>query len=298
MLKPMEPVLSTTVIETKEYLYQVKWDGIRIIAEVEGSSCRLYTRHGNERTKVYPEVTTALATDKSSLLLDGEMVVIHQGTSDFHQILKRDRAQKEEKIKALQSSNPAVYMIFDLLSYNGNELLTTPLSERLTLLDSLSFTAPSLQVCPSNDDGGHLFAATKELGWEGIVMKERDGLYYPGQKHPTWKKAKHFDNIEATVGGVLLRDGRAVSLLLGRRDEGKLLNYIGRVRSGLNQASLHVLTASLPSLSQSTSPFTSEPPIPSSHAVQWLHPVLTCSIQYLGWTPAQTLRHATLLGFY
>jgi bifunctional non-homologous end joining protein LigD len=206
MIKPMEPILSQELLTDSSYVYQVKWDGIRILAKIENGSVLLHTRHGNLRTEVYPEITRIL-TDKfakKTLYLDGEIITIHKGRPDFFRVAKRDRMKNASKIHQSISKIPVSYVLFDILKME-DWIIDKPLHERLSLLDKIVETSEKVQVCPTTTDGEAVFHYTRDHGWEGIVIKERDGRYHIGEKHPTWRKVKHFQHITASLLGVTLK---------------------------------------------------------------------------------------------
>ncbi|TCS93946.1 RNA ligase family protein [Hazenella coriacea] len=290
LIKPMEPILTNQLIHKKSLLYQVKWDGIRILTNYDSQKTQLYTRKKNERTVTYPEITKELSKmlKEHSVILDGEMIAIDQGKSCFFEILKRDRLKNPQKILQAQSKIPVYYMIFDIIYFNGKWLTDQPLTERLDLLNNLIQETSHVQVCPSYDDGSTLWKVTEEKGWEGIVIKEREGTYHLGQKHTTWLKLKHIQKIHATVIGVTFEQSRSMvnSLILGIFKNGEWI-YIGKASTGLSIEQKQLFTRLAQETAQEKGVI---PQLRLREPVAWIIPEITVQVQFLEWTPDGTLR--------
>jgi bifunctional non-homologous end joining protein LigD len=293
-VKPMEPVLAHEIDESPERLYQVKWDGVRLLACKNGKQVRLFNRKGREKTATYPELVSVVKTlPVQSVVLDGEVIAIREGKPDFFYVMKRDSVSHAGKI--LATSIPVHYMVFDLLFMDGHWLLNEPLMQRIDRLSPLftDRTSDTMQLCDSVEDGYALWEVTRKKGWEGIVSKEKNGLYYVGRKHPTWQKIKHFRNLTARVAGVTFRGKWVNALLLAVEDAGQWI-YIGRAGSGLNDRERELITRWVPQVRQ-TKPSVMNPP--SLKGVTWVEPILPVKVQYLEWTPDATLRSPSIRGF-
>jgi bifunctional non-homologous end joining protein LigD len=293
MIKPMEPVYVEQLPLADNLLYQVKWDGIRVLAKINKGTVTLHTRHGKLRTHIYPEVASVLATQfpHETVYFDGEVVVIHQGKADFFLAAKRDRLKTPSKIERASRQMPVHYIIFDLLQY-GDWLLDRPCHERLSLLKEVVTPSDTIQICPTTTDGKALFTYTKEHGWEGIVCKEKQGLYHCGEKHPTWKKVKHYQTISATILGVTLKSGLVYSLLLGRREKSGW-RYIGRVSSGLSTKEKQLLTHYSRLLSMDE-PIATIPAF-REEEIRWFVPTMEVEVRFLEWTPEAVLRNPVII---
>lgn len=292
----MEPVLSERVVGGTDRLYQVKWDGVRILACVEKGLIRLWNRRQRERTQTYPELVAALGETAAEVaLMDGEVIAPdpQTGKPDFFRVLKRDLSRRTgpgwtEKI-------PVFYMVFDLIYLDGKWLTDRPLEERLTQLKRILPGSNRIHYCDTYDDGEALWERTREQGLEGIVIKERKGCYHIGKKHSTWLKVKHFRRLEAVVVGVTLRQGRVNSLLLAKEEKDGF-TYIGRASSGLDQDRMELLTRALPHIGREDPPLGLFPVPPSAEI--WLEPVLRAEIRFLEWTPDGTLRNPSILSIH
>ncbi|PTX59943.1 bifunctional non-homologous end joining protein LigD [Melghirimyces profundicolus] len=295
---PMEPVFREDVFQSDQWLYQIKWDGVRMLAFREEKEIELYNRKGRRRTHWYPEVTEAVRRlDCRSAVLDGEIIALEEGRPDFFRVLKRELLSDSRKLPSLIQKVPIQYIVFDLLYLDGEELTGKPLRIRLEALSHLfdNGGADPLHLCDSFDDGPGLWEVTGERGWEGIVMKEREGRYHPGRKHPTWQKAKHFQSLTATAVGALYRGNVVHSLLLGMWDNDRWI-YIGRAGSGLSGEERRMLTNAVPSLRRESPPV-ANPPKGRNPGVVWMEPLLRMEVKFLEWTPHGTLRSPVIVGF-
>jgi bifunctional non-homologous end joining protein LigD len=230
------------------------------------------------------------------LILDGEMVALKESRPDFFQIMKRDRLKNEGKIKHLIPSIPAYYVVFDIL-YMGNEWMTAkPLCERLHRLEFLKkkMDSPLIQICTTFESPDLLLEFTKQEGWEGIVMKEREGRYHIGEKHTTWRKFKHYKMIEATVVEVELRSNSVHSVLLGIEEEERW-KYIGKASLGLRHSEMDTLFRWAQSIMRDYGLI--DLPSYKGKNILWVNPLLKVKVRYLEFTPDGTLRSPVIQGF-
>ncbi|WP_176392001.1 hypothetical protein [Marininema halotolerans] len=296
-IAPMQPLLREAVFQSTEWLYQVKWDGVRMLTYIDQGRIRLVNRKGADRTERYPDMVQALARIPIRTgILDGELVVIHQGRSDFFQILKRDLASDPYRIQTLARQIPVHYMVFDFLYEEDQTLIHQPISHRQTRLRDLfsQMKEERIQHTDSFDDGLALWEETRRRGWEGIVMKEREGLYHPGNKHSTWQKVKHFRQLIATVSGVVLGTGGVHSLALALLEEGNRWRYIGRAGSGLSSEERRILSEWYLSQEQTKPTVVNPPP---DRDIHWVAPTLQVKVRFLEWTPVGSLRSPRIEGF-
>ncbi|SDW97379.1 bifunctional non-homologous end joining protein LigD [Marininema mesophilum] len=296
-ISPMKPMLRDEVFQSKNWLYQAKWDGVRMLAYLDQGNIRLINGKGADRTERYPDMIASLSRlPFTNVILDGELVVFHQGKSDFFQILKRDLVSASHRIQILARQLPVHFMIFDLLYEESRLLIDQYLSYRQARLQDLfsHVKEERIQQTDSFDDGSALWEETRHRGWEGIIMKEREGLYHPGGKHPTWQKVKHFRLLTATVSGVILGTGGVHSLALALPEGKNGWRYIGRAGSGLSAEERQILADWYPSQERS-SPTVVNPP--SDRDIHWIVPSLQVKVRYLEWTPVGSLRSPRIEGF-
>lgn len=297
---PMQPTLVDEPFNDPGHVYQIKWDGVRMLAYLDSDGVRLVNRRLNERTDVYPELQALQEQVKGrSAILDGEIVALGaDGRPSFSGVLKRDLVKNTSKIRLLVKSQPIFFMVFDLLYLDDEWLLKEPLTARQERLESVLPVSQTVRVIDNFPSGTELFRVMKEQGMEGIVAKEKDGRYLIGERSPTWKKIKNFRTIYAVVCGATLKGGFVNSLLLGVYHEGKLL-FIGKAGSGLDNNDIRSLTCFAKQLPKQESPFGGPVKLPRSTYDELIYfpPQLVVEVQYMEWTSDMTLRAPAIQGF-
>ena len=285
--------LVRAVPEGEGWLYELKYDGYRILAYVQGDGVRLITRNGNDFTARFPSVAAALADWAAgrAMVLDGEVVIADaEGRTDF-QALQRHLKNPEGK-------EPA-YMIFDLLALSGEDRRGRPLIERKEALEALMQDAPenlrfSRHVVGS---GEQCLLAACRSNLEGIVGKKADSLY-GGTRNGDWIKIKCAKRQEFVVGGYTRTDRRdeGISALLLGAYEGDRLLYVGRAGTGLSDAERRAIEAEAEPLRRPDTPFQASPGARPGERITWLNPSFVAEIRFAEWTDERLLRQASFLG--
>ncbi len=178
--------------DSEEHLFEIKWDGTRMLAFVEPRGCRLVNRHRAERTVQYPELA-CLTELPAGVILDGEVVVFHKGRPDFPQLLSRDQTCDPFKIRLSARNLPATYVVFDLLYEDHRPLFDQSLVERRRRLRQLVLDLDRPQVIFSEGivgPGRVLFEEVCRQGLEGLVAKRLASRYRPGKRTTAWIKIK------------------------------------------------------------------------------------------------------------
>lgn len=282
----MRPMLATAgsdgargVPQGAEWVHEVKWDGVRLIADAGPDGLSLTTRNGNVATPAWPDLVES--APRRDLLLDGEVIALNdRGRPDFRTIAERMHVRSAATARRLAGRVPATYMVFDLLRLDGRDLTHRPLAERRELLEGLDLGG--WQVPVTYDDGQMLFDATREQGLEGIVSKRLDSTYRPGERSRWWLKFAHRFRGSYVVGGWRPQTGttdRLGAVLVGEMTaEG--LRYRGRVGSGITgKVSGHL--ASL--LTERTgSPFVDPVPVDDARGTSWVEPVVVVDVDTHG----------------
>lgn len=295
-IEPMEPILRPDVIKGKEWIHQVKWDGIRGLCYVTQGEVRLYTKRGRERTHYYPEI--ARITDflrEDSVILDGEIISLDQDDKPaFQRMQIRERVADPQKALHYAKLYPARYIVFDILSLKGKRLTDLPLHERMASLEKTLIKSESITITDSFPDGEALLNLMRERNWEGIVSKKINSPYTGGKAHQDWFKTKLNKKLLAVLCGLSMKDSLPNSLVLGI-NRGNGLEYIGKASAGLSQEHLKLLKESIPMLQSSEPTFKSA----SSElkGVVWLKPLVTLWVSFLEWTRDGSIRHPKILGF-
>jgi bifunctional non-homologous end joining protein LigD len=296
-IAPMLVTLSPAVPAGDEYAYEMKWDGVRAVARVDGGTAVLTSRNDKDMTVSYPELSGA-APD-AQLLLDGEIVAFDRtGAPSFRLLQRRMHVAGAADSERLAASIPAAYLVFDVLYADGRSWLRRPYEERRERLDELGLSG-TWQVPPVfGRNGDDALAASKEHRLEGVVAKRLGSSYQPGVRNRDWLKVKNVRAQEVVIGGWKPGAGRRAgaigSLLLGIPGENGL-DYVGKVGTGFTDDALAVLADRLSPLERNTSPF---PDIPRADArdAQWVSPSLVGEVAFGEWTGDGRLRHPAWRG--
>ncbi len=294
-VRPMEPVLREDAFDDADTLFQVKWDGVRLLAYAYPAGVRLYNRRMHERTRQYPELIEALSGLPAGTVLDGEAVAPGpDGKPDFPRVLRRDLLLSAGRIARAVDSVRVDYMVFDILWMEGKELCPLPLAERLEILGALRLDSDTLHRVESvPGDGRALFRVVCAEGLEGVVAKKTDSPYLTGRKSDLWQKVKCFREVTALAGGYLADDaGRVKSLLAGVLQEDGLW-YIGTAGSGLTRKQIAALGAILPGI-RGECPFLNPPSVAGA---LWVKPLVKMNLQFLEYTGAGVMRAPSVKGF-
>jgi bifunctional non-homologous end joining protein LigD len=286
-------MLATLVSEAfdgNDWLFETKWDGYRAIASVANHKGSLYSRNEKSFSKDYPEVVAAVEKISHNVVLDGEIIVLDKkGKSDF---------QSLQQYKTTGKGN-LVYVVFDLLHLDGNDIQHLTLLERKSLLKDLvadlddkiiRFSAHVLK------NGLRFFKKAREKEWEGIIAKKKDSIYEEGRRGMDWLKIKIVNEQEALICGYTAPRGsrkKIGALVLGMY-EGKKLHYIGHCGGGLNEATIGDLHDRLQPLIVNTSPFDEK--VATNMPVTWVKPNLVCQVKFQEWTGDGHLRQPIFLG--
>jgi ATP-dependent DNA ligase len=181
-----------TPFDSPEHLFEIKWDGTRVLAFIDQSGYRLVNRNRADVTDRYPELGF-LATLPAGIVLDGEIVVLRQGKPDFRLLLSRNQTRAPLKIRSLARTFPATYVVFDLLYHRFESLLTLPLSMRRERLEKLMRRCVHPRLVFSQGvvgPGKAFFAEVCRLGLEGVMAKRITSHYRPGRRTGAWIKIK------------------------------------------------------------------------------------------------------------
>lgn len=283
VLQPMLATPGTHVPLGAEWLHEVKWDGVRALAEV-GDGVTLTSRNGNRITPAWPELCTPPAGLRDTVV-DGEIIALNErGVPDFRMLADRMHVRKVATVARLAQRIPATFMVFDVLRLRGEDLLHLPLTERRRRLAELDLTPSGWQVPGEYDDGPMLFEATRAQGLEGIVSKRRDSTYRPGERSPHWLKLAHRHRGSYVIGGWRPQTGttdRLAALLVGEPTPQGLL-YRGRVGSGIGARQSRLLTDLLASLVRVTTPFVDEVPRVDAQGTTWVEPTVVVDVDSHG----------------
>ena len=199
----------------------------------------------------------------------------------------------------MAAAAPVTYLVFDLLSWDGENLLDLPYAERRARLDALAIAGHRWVATPWFPGGGaDVLAASEENGLEGVVAKRLESPYRPGLRSPDWRKIKNFRTQSVVVGGWRPGQGRRAgtigSLLVGVPDDEGDLVFVGHVGTGFTDQALRALQGML--TARRTSPFTGTLPREVTKDAHWVEPDLVGEVAYAVWTADEKLRHPSWRG--
>ena len=299
-MRPMLATRGTTVPRGPEWVHEVKWDGMRVLARVADGRLTLLSRNENDVTVTFPELGSLAepeACGGRDLLLDGEVVAFTDGRPVFGALADRMHVRNAAKAEAAAARNPVTLVLFDLLALDGLDLTSLSLRERRAALESLGLAGDRWQVPPVYDDGAVLFEATLEQGLEGIVSKRLSSPYRFGQRSEDWLKFPHRPSGSYVVGGWRFETGSASrlgALLVGEPTPAGLA-YRGRVGSGVAGRSASTLLRLLEPLNAPDPPFLGELPREDVVGTVWVRPEVVVEVASLGLTPQNRLRQPSYL---
>ena len=296
-MRPMLASPTPSVPAGDGWVHEVKWDGMRILADVSTDrGLRLTSRSERDVTVAFPELT-GLTETFEDMLLDGEIVSLQHGIPSFQALAERFHVTSAKKAAMLAARNPVTLMSFDLLRLYGVDLMPRSWDDRRATLERLELTGAHWQVPPIFTDGRVLHAATLEQGLEGIVSKRRSSRYVPGARSEDWQKLPHRTSVSVVIGGWMPEKAteRLGAVHVGVPSRGGLL-YLGKVGSGIAGRAGEALARDLALLRTDVSPFAEAVPREDSVGATWVAPVLVCEVQALGLTTQPRLRQPAYRG--
>src|SRR5437879_2063023 len=288
-LDPMKAQLVDETFDNDRWLFEVKWDGIRLISFIDNGKVSLQTRSGRIVDNEYPPLQAISGLVKAKqAVLDGEIVALDdQGRPSFQLLQNRERDQR-----------PLQYVVFDIVYADGQRLFKVPLEDRKRLLRNL-FTDSSLLKYSEHvlGEGKAFFKAAQQNLLEGIVAKLRDSSYQPGVRSSAWLKIKAVLQQEVVVGGFTApRNSRKYfgALIVGVYEGGKFV-YTGHVGGGFDEKTLAELYKLMKPLIVKSPPFSGAPPH-ANEKPTWVKPKLLVEVKFSEWTRDGVMRQPVFLG--
>jgi bifunctional non-homologous end joining protein LigD len=303
-IPPMKPKLLETPPTAGDWIYELKFDGIRLIAVKNGEKVNLISRNGNELAARFTKAADAIrALPIEDCVIDGEVVALNEKGGSSFQLLQ---AHEMEGQRA-----PIYYYVFDLLQAAGKSLVGLPLERRKDLLASLCENA-SDSIRFSGEIGGDpvaLLREVKRLGLEGVIGKQRGSIYEPDRRSGAWIKLKCVSEQEFVIGGFTPPQGARKyfgALLVGYYEKKRLL-FAGKVGTGFNSKLLASLHKKFKAEKRDDCPFADLPSKQGGQWVlgitpammrrcEWINPVFVCQVKFAEWTREGKLRQPVFLG--
>ncbi len=278
-----------------DWVFEIKWDGVRAVAQIEDGKTTLWARSGRDITEEYPEFKDLASHFRvSNVIADGEIATLNQeGRSDFHKL--QNRLGVRNPSQKIMQAIPVNYYFFDVPYAGGYDLRKSPLLGRKEFLKNILLSDQRVHFSEHIPEQGEaLFEAAREKGLEGIIAKRADSIY-SGARTASWVKLKVVKELDAVVVGYTAGRGSRNyfgALVLGLYDK-RELKFIGNVGTGFDEQSLESLFERLQEFKTSRSPFPKPPEI--RETVQWLKPALVARVKYGNWTNDAHLRAPVFL---
>src|SRR6185503_7697331 len=300
LVKPMLATLVDEPFDDPDWLCEVKWDGYRAMAYVNKGDVEILSRNNKSFNEKYYPLRQLLEKWKINAFVDGEIVVLNEnGQSNFGH-LQNWRSEADGEL---------AYYVFDILWYDGRNLMELPLERRRKVLE---------EILPKDDDrirlsqifnakGTDFFGAAKQMGLEGIIAKKKESVYSPDLRSKEWLKIKAQKRQEVVIGGFTKNEGsgkKFSSLLLGVY-ENNALSYVGKVGTGFSDKLQAEMMEKFKPLLTKKMPFTHEPdvnspsrfrPNPPKATAYWLKPELVCEVSFAEVTGDGVFRHPSFEG--
>jgi bifunctional non-homologous end joining protein LigD len=293
MIPPILPMLATSAqpFDSDEYVFEVKWDGVRALASVDEGHWRIWGRQRASYDGRYPELEV-LRRLPAGTVVDGELVVFQDGRPDLHAILRRHQLVHRTRIKHASAQTPVHYLLFDILYHRGRSLLHEPWQRRRAVLADLlaAIDVPQLVFSAALAGRGQdILARVVAQGHEGIMAKHRSSRYLPGQRSAAWRKIKPARVLPCVIIGYTPSPEGIGSLLVASAYQGPL-RYVGQVRTGLSEQLKKDLGQSLARLRRH------QPVVACRRSALWVEPDLYCQVRFLHGSGRGQLRSPCFLG--
>jgi len=289
------PMLATRAVpfDSDQYLFEVKWDGVRALAAIENRRWRLWGRNGSDYTERYPELAV-LRRLPSGTIVDGELIALKGGRADFPALLQRHQRNPASALSPVGRQVSLHYVVFDLLFDQGLSRLRKPLQERRARLRDLLGRVGNPMLAYSDDVvgcGREFFARVVAQGHEGVLAKDIASAYQPGQRSRAWKKIKPTQIVPCVIIGYRLGRKGVHGILVATVHDGGL-QYVGQVSRGFSGAAQVELTQRLMAQPRS------HPVVPCPTRACWVAPELYCRVRFQEWTRHGRLRYPVFDGCF
>jgi DNA ligase D-like protein (predicted ligase)/DNA ligase D-like protein (predicted 3'-phosphoesterase) len=271
---------ATAPFNSEDWIFEVKWDGIRAITYVD-DEVSIRSRNNKELKYNFPELDE-LRTLTRNVVLDGEIVVIKEGKPDFQAVIERAKATRSHEVEIEAKQNPATYVVFDIIEKEGQPIVGLPLVQRKKLLEESLKEGKHVSISLFVDEEGEAYYdASVKKGLEGIMAKKKDSPYEPGVRSHNWLKIKKLATCDCVIFGYMKGEGSRKetfgSLILGLYDKEKAV-YVGKVGTGFSQDDLGALMKAFAGLQSRVRT------LPTNFVVTgeivWLEPKLVCEVAY------------------
>jgi bifunctional non-homologous end joining protein LigD len=297
---PVEPMLAQSADRLpgpEDYLYEVKWDGIRALIALDEGEIRIHSRNRQDLTARFPELMVDGAFRAASALFDAEIVCLDdEGKPVFQNVIHRMQQTKQGAIERARQRYPAVCYIFDCLYLDGRPIVNESLVRRRTWMEDAVRRDALYRVSDAVTEGAELFKASVRMGLEGVMAKERNSIYRPGTRSSEWLKIKKRHTTECVIIGYTRGKGERETMFgalqLAMRKNSALI-YAGKAGTGFDEKLIKEISAYLKNSRPAKRPI-EEKPVDDAQTV-WIEPRAICEVQYSSITKDGRLREPVFL---
>jgi DNA ligase D-like protein (predicted ligase) len=297
---PMIPGGASEPFDSTEHIFEVRWDGLRALAFVEGGGYHLQDQAGRNITEMFPELgELPRRVDGDQVILDGCVVISDTtGLPDFAALDRRMRMWTREITGQAAARQPAAFIVFDILYKEARSVMSLSLLRRRKLLKQV--VQAEGRICLSDavaGDGVSFFEAAREMGIEAVIAKRKDSPYLPGGRTPSWLLVQDVPRQDVVVLGFVPDPSGSgfESLLVGVFAENRPV-YAGAVGGGFDQRTGRLLAQAIPGLRSGAEPPLNAERVPPG--VEWVRPELVISVKFSEWTPEGMLRFPIFVGLH
>ena len=289
LIKPMLATKAPEIFNKANWIYELKWDGYRAIANISNGKVDFYSRNGISFKTKFAALYHQLKNIQHDVILDGEVVALNEEGLPVFQKLQNFQNDPTGELR---------YYVFDLLFLNGHNIMHLPLLERKSLISEVVEDVPQVYYCDHVEAMGKtFFQQAVDAGMEGVIAKKADSQYIPGSRSDNWLKIKAFESQEALICGYTESKETSSpfgSIILGMHRDEELV-YIGNCGTGFTMASQRELMELFMPLETEDCPFSKKPNLKGRKAT-WLRPELICEVKFSEWTQSGNMRHPSFKG--
>jgi DNA ligase D-like protein (predicted ligase) len=297
-IEPMLAEIRHEPFDSDDYIYEVKWDGIRALISLDEEQLTIRSRNGRAITRQFPELDIpAQAFRASSALIDAEITCLDEkGRPVFQNVIKRLQQSTDSGIARLRERFPATCYVFDVLYLDGRPVVAEPLERRREWLEDMIKDTPVYRVSQAFPEGKALYEAAVAMGLEGIMAKLKTSAYTPGRRSPNWIKIKCHRTQDCVIVGYTQgkgdRENAFGALQLACYKGGELV-YVGKVGTGFDSRLMTETMETLKTLNAADRPVETKP-LDDAQTV-WLEPTLVCEVRYSSITRDEQLREPVFI---
>ncbi len=287
--KPMLASLADSAFDSKDWVFEIKWDGIRAISYIN-AELSVRSRNNKELLQSFPELQE-LGQLAPKTVLDGEIVIVKGGETDFQALLERSKTVLFDDSHFAEQQLPATYIVFDILEKDGKPLLNLPLNQRKRILRTSLKEGKHVLLSDFVEEYGEAYyEAALKKGLEGVIAKRKDSLYESGNRSRNWLKIKKIHSCDCVIFGYTLGQGARSAtlgaLILGLYGKEEPI-YVGKVGTGFSDTTLQALMDALKPLEAQKRTLEG---VDVREKVFWVGPELVCEVAYQSVTKDFKLR--------